>query len=111
MKLILPMPPSVNSLYRNVPGRGRVPSGLYQRWRKAADDAMWGQKKQRIEGPVIIVITLQPKGRYDVDNKIKAVLDLLVRYGIIEDDDHHIVKQVTSRIGDVVGCEVEIGCL
>lgn len=32
----LPLPPSVNALYRNVPGRGRVKTALYKRWHAVA---------------------------------------------------------------------------
>jgi Holliday junction resolvase RusA-like endonuclease len=106
MKLILPMPPSVNGLYRNVPGRGRVISGLYQRWKDAADGAVWTQETTVFKGPVALTITLEDRGRYDCDNKIKAVQDFLVRHGMIDDDDKRIVRRVTAQVGDVKGCEV-----
>lgn len=108
MKLILPFPPSVNALYRNVAGRGRVTSGSYQRWKDEADGALWTQSKKPISGPVNVTITLRDKGRYDCDNKIKCLLDLLVRHGIIPDDDRTVVRRVVAQVGDVQGCEIEI---
>lgn len=108
MIIVLPMPPSVNGLYRNVAGRGRVPTGLYQRWKEAADAALWTQKRVAFKGQVHVTVTLEDKGRYDCDNKNKAVLDFLVRHGFIEDDDKRIVRRVTAQVGDVKGCQVEI---
>lgn len=108
MKLTLPFPPSVNTMYRNVAGRGRVTSGAYQRWKDAADGALWTQSRKPIIGPVSITITLQDKGRFDVDNRTKAAIDFLVRHGIIPDDDRTVVRRVVAQVGDVQGCEIEI---
>ena len=52
--------------------------------------------------------TLEEKGRYDCDNKIKACLDFLVKHNFIEDDDRRIVKRVTAQCGDVRGVEIEV---
>ena len=41
----------------------------------------------------------------DIDNRIKAVLDLLSRHVI--DDDRDVVS-VTAAWGDVDGCRVEV---
>lgn len=41
--LNLPFPPSLNNLFRNVRGKGRVPTARYEDWRKRATHAMWGQ--------------------------------------------------------------------
>lgn len=111
MKLALPLPTSVNNMYRNVPGRGRVPTGDYQRWQKAAMDAMWTQKWSAVTGPVELIITLEPLRRYDVSNRIKACEDFLVKMGIIADDNHQIVRRVTVQIGDIEGCEIEVRSL
>ncbi len=108
MILTLPMPPSVNGLYRNVAGRGRVPTGLYMRWKDAADASLWTQRRTPIKGPVVVTITLQERGRYDCDNKIKAVQDFLVRHGLIDGDDMKVVRKVIAQVGDVQGCRVEV---
>lgn len=108
MRLNLPMPPSVNGLYFNVPGRGRVPSGNYQRWKDAADAALWTQKRAPIVGPVAVTVTLQAKGRFDLDNKVKAVLDFLVRHALIADDNWDVVRRVTVQLGEIEGCQVDV---
>lgn len=109
MKLTLPMPPSVNHLYANIPGRGRVISGNYQRWKKAAKDQLWLQKWSRVEGPVRLTIALERTGqRYDCSNRVKAVEDFLVQHGIISDDNHKIVQSVLVFVADVKGCEVQV---
>lgn len=108
MKLTLPFPPTTNHLYSNIPGRGRVVSAKYKAWKDAADGALWTQSRKPIVGPVSITITLQDKGRFDVDNRTKAAIDFLVRHGIIPDDDRTVVRRVVAQVGDVQGCEIEI---
>lgn len=108
MKISLPVPPSVNSLYRNVPGRGRCPTGGYQRWVESAAKRFWGVKVTPFSVPVKIKLTL-PFGRGpDCDNCIKAVQDLLVKMRVIEDDNRKHVWGVSSELGDVDECLVEV---
>lgn len=84
----LPMPPSTNALYRNVPGKGRVKTADYKAWIK---DAGWQMKLQGassflyLAGPLELRISLSAKSRIDVDN-IKALPDLLKKMGVIDDD-------------------------
>lgn len=106
MKLIIPFPPSVNNLFRNVAGRGRVPSARYQTWKVVADEEVMLQKKQYFKGPVHVLLTVEDRGNQDADNCAKAPLDLLVRHGIIEDDNRKIVRKLTVQWGDVKGCEI-----
>jgi len=81
------IPPSVNGLFVNVPGRGRVRSKKYSDWAKAAG---WDYNGSTvIYGDFSVVITLDRakirKGS-DLDNRGKAVLDLLVTHRRVEDD-------------------------
>lgn len=109
VKFVLPLPPSTNNLFINLPGRGRCISGEYQRWRDAADAAMRGMRMPKDgRGPWFITITVEDKGRRDIDNFAKAVLDHLVRHAIIEDDSRKFVRKLTVQFGDITGCEVEI---
>lgn len=85
----LPMPPSTNALYRNVPGKGRVKTSDYKAWIK---DAGWQMKLQssplplpRLDGPLELRISLPASSRIDIDN-IKALPDLLKKMGAIDDD-------------------------
>lgn len=108
MRIVLPVPPSTNTLYRNVPGRGRVISGDYQRWRKEAEARFWGVKITMFEVPVKIRLTL-PFGRGpDCDNCLKAPQDLLVKMGVIKDDNRKHVHGVSAHLGDVEECVVEV---
>lgn len=85
MMLVLPKPPSVNSLFRNVPKKGRVKTGHYSAW---LDEAGWELKRQRpphIPGHYALDIFVPP-GRGDPDNLVKPVSDLLVKHDVVEDD-------------------------
>lgn len=86
----LPMPPSVNALYRNVPGRGRAKTKAYGKWLHAAGMALIQQVRVKRRGPVHIDISLpiDKRGRRDCDNHAKAVIDLLVAHQLIDDDRH-----------------------
>lgn len=84
--LELPTPPSVNNAWTNVPGTGRVRSPGYRRWHKQAFDELGLQSPGRIHGKFAVVINVaRIKGRADVDNRIKPILDLLA--GTVTDDD------------------------
>lgn len=84
----LPVPPSANNLFVNVPGRGRVKSADYKRW---INDAGWCAKtatvgKDRPGLPYAISYEVPADKRRDLDNYLKAANDLLVRLAIIGDD-------------------------
>lgn len=106
MKITLPIPPGVNNLYVNIPGRGRVTSGGYQRWKDEADGRLWGLKIKHFEVPVNITLTVEDSGRRDIDGTAKAPLDFLVRHKIIQDDSRKYVRKLTLQFGDVTGCEI-----
>jgi crossover junction endodeoxyribonuclease RusA len=72
----------------NVPGKGRVRTAAYRQW---IDTAGWEAKAQGarpVPGPVEVrcVFGRPDKRRRDLDNLLKASLDLLVRLRLIEDD-------------------------
>lgn len=90
MIVMLPTPPSVNAMYRNVRGRGRVKTTEYKHWIEYAGYCYNTQKKkgEPVRGPYTVVIHLPKKIRGDIDNRQKAVLDLLVMVGATDDDKH-----------------------
>ena len=108
MKIALPVPPSTNELFRNVPGRGRVITGKYQRWIEDAKSRFWGVKYSMFDVPVFIVIVLADGRGPDCDNSLKAPIDLLKKMGVIKDDRRKYVRGVSARLGDVKECEVEV---
>lgn len=87
--LTVPCPPSTNKLFRNVPGRGRVRTGGYKAW---ADEAGWkllAQKPAPVPGRVIIVLGIdRSNAQSDIDNRVKAIFDLLTDHKIIQDDKY-----------------------
>jgi crossover junction endodeoxyribonuclease RusA len=101
----LPFPPTTNSLFANVPGRGRVRTQRYRTWAVAAGWDLKAQQPQSIEGDFILEIILgrPDKRRRDASNFIKAVEDLLVEHRIVEDDC--LAQKVSIAWGDVQGCQ------
>jgi|SRR5271166_1761446 len=99
----LPLPPSANHAYFNVPGKGRRPSAKHAEWKR---EAGWLIKLARL--------TPLPTGRYsfslllpammygDVDNRVKLVLDLLGPRGMrVTPDDKFARIDLVDRSGDV----------
>jgi len=84
----LPAPPSTNNLFLNAVGRGgRIKSPGYRSWIKEAGWQLRLAHPGKIMGTVGVGVTLALAGRRpDVDNCLKALLDLLVTHEVIEDD-------------------------
>jgi crossover junction endodeoxyribonuclease RusA len=102
----LPFPPSTNTLYRNVRGRGRVKTARYNTWIAAA--RLNVGPVALIDAKIVLDLTLgrPDRRRRDVSNLIKAVEDLMVKCNVIADDSQ--VEEVRARWGQVDGCEVRI---
>ena len=88
MHLILPFPPTTNNLFRNVRGKGRVPTKRYEQWMKQAMQELMIQRPERLAGFVSVDLAFcrPDKRRRDLDNLLKAPLDALVKFAVIEDD-------------------------
>jgi crossover junction endodeoxyribonuclease RusA len=109
IRIDLPKPPSVNNLHLNVRGRGRVKSPKYRAWIEHAGLALLMARPAKLQGPVSIDCEFEDKGSGDIDNFSKAVLDLLVRHQVIEDDRRSIVRRLNlSWSTDVAGCRVTV---
>lgn len=108
MEIRLPFPPSVNNLFVNVQGRGRVPSKDYKNWKDQAGWELKAQKPRPIQYRCKIDIDLDETKNGDADNRSKAVLDLLVAHRIIPDDSKHHVQRVSTGWEPVSGCRVRI---
>lgn len=101
------IPPSTNHLYANVPGKGRVKSDRYRTWCQASGWDLKLQRPGRIEGEVELIIDMERTSSLsDISNRIKALEDLLVEHGVIE-DDRHVVK-VTIGWAPIKGCSVTV---
>lgn len=107
--MLLPMPPSLNAMFRNVAGVGRVKTKAYKAWLKEADDYYWMQKSKikPVEGEYKLTIRVPKTMRGDADNRIKAVSDYLVSREITP-DDRHCQSFTIERCHSTVECEVEV---
>lgn len=97
--LSLPMPPSINRLYRAVQGRS-ILSEAYRAWKREAGLSLMAQRARAVAGQVEVLVecVLPDKRRRDIDNVgFKAVLDLLVHHQIIAADDSSVVRSITAR--------------
>lgn len=98
MKFWLPWPPSTNGLFVNAGRGGRNLSKRYREWREEAAAALLQQPQTRtpISTPISIhiALTAPTRAHRDASNYVKAVEDLIVQHGIIEDDDERFVRKV-----------------
>lgn len=100
-------PPSVNNIFLNAAGKGRLKTKHYKAWLDATGWEVKAQNSRRIAGRVMVDITCRRiSGRCDIDNRIKAILDLLVGLYIIDDDQY--VEEVRARWGGDVPCRIVI---
>lgn len=107
MKLKLPVPPSVNKMYRNVQGVGRVKTSVYKSWIEAAG---WGivHKDLSIPGPVVVSMAIPTNNRRDLDNHAKPILDLLVLHKVIDSDRCKTVRGISMHWHDDSQVEVTV---
>lgn len=104
----LPWPPSVNHYWRRVLVSGKPRTLLSKEGRAyklAAADAVRQQRcgpSAPLSGRLAIAVTLFPpdRRRYDLDNRLKAVLDSLTEARVWEDDRH--VKIIHLEEGGIV---------
>ena len=87
----LAYPPTTNNLFSTIRVKGkekRIPSQAYTAWKNAAGWELKAQKPTPIKGRFHFSMVVFPpdKRRRDLDNLLKAPLDLLKTHGVIEDD-------------------------
>lgn len=83
----LPTPPSVNELYKNVKGVGRVKAGLYDDFIRRGVASIRSQHVASLTGYVVAVFGVERMSMSaDIDNRLKSMLDTIVKAGLIEDD-------------------------
>lgn len=113
MIFTLPLPPSSNVAYRNVPGIGRVKTSEHKEWKRAAGIIAKLQHRQqgspRIpdKTPYKMLLKVNVSRRGDIMNREKLVTDLLVGLDIIPDDrwcDEYIIY----RSDALEGCELVV---
>jgi Holliday junction resolvase RusA-like endonuclease len=84
----LPTPPSVNELYRNLPGRGRVKTGVYDDFVRRGVASIRSQSVMPVPGRVVVIFGVERmSASADIDNRLKSMLDTIVKAGVIGDDN------------------------
>lgn len=105
----LPMPPSVNALYANLPGKGRIKTRIYKNWLR---DAGWELRIARVRtvtSRIRVLIEAKTNNRRDADNLAKPILDLLTGCGVIPNDSAKHVSGVSiDWRDDIEGCRVTL---
>ena len=80
------LPPSANNLFATGP-RGRFKSKHYKGWLEAAGWELKQQKPGHVAGPYAMTVTAgRVAKRRDLSNLLKALEDILVAHGVVEDD-------------------------
>ena len=108
--LTLPIvPPSTNNLFVNVPGKGRIKSAEYNRWINQAGMLVRGQCRERMAVRANVSIFIEEKQGADIDNRIKPVLDLLVRVGVLAGDSAKFVRSVSATWSpEIEGMSIQV---
>jgi Holliday junction resolvase RusA-like endonuclease len=112
LRLSLPIPPSVNAAYYNIPGGGRGKSKILKAWLR---EAGWTARTQMpalhngsviFTGFVAVDVQMARPVQRDLDNCAKALLDLLTAMHVWGDDKQ--VHDLRLRWAAVEGCQVVI---
>ena len=107
------IPPSQNAMYRAVDGKV-IKSRAYRDWEAKEGWALKAQKPVSIVCPIAVDVVIERDAldkRRDLDNCLKAVLDLLVSQSVIPSDKHTQVPCIFAKVAvDVPGgqCAVTV---
>lgn len=106
--IVLPLPPSVNSLYGQRPRSQRYKTAAYKDWLKDLPDI---EPKQYERIALRYTFYFPDKRVRDIENYCKAVTDYLVAQGFIVDDSWKHLYRLTLVFGgiDKETARVEIG--
>lgn len=102
----VPSKKNSKDIFRTAAGRPFITSSkAFKAWE---EEQMWmikGQwkNKQTLPGSPRVIMTFYPSThrRADATNKGEGVMDLLVKAGILPDDNWFVVPEVTSKLGGV----------
>ena len=112
IQLDLPMPPSVNGIFVNVRGKGRVKSTAYRKWREQAgwEIIAQGRPNQPVGKYELQIALRRPNARSDLENRCKPIGDLLQEQKVIKDDRYcqRLVMWWTEDLPKNVDCRVWI---
>lgn len=108
MKFALPLAPSTNNLFFNARHGGRVPTKRYETWRRTAGAELNVQRSEfkgkGVELPIkengFVCLLIPLVATFDLDNRFKATLDLLVSHYILVDDNMKVVRSLQAVSND-----------
>lgn len=89
---------------KRIVGRGKrmfiISSKNYLEWEKEKADEIYGQPDEinAITTPIRLSITFSSstKRKWDLSNKVESIQDLLVKVGVLEDDNWSIVQELEA---------------
>lgn len=105
IEIDLPLPPSVNAIWRSVGGKV-IKSKDYRKWTAAADSicmTQTGWRNKKITGRYTVLLILNEtmmRANSDGDNRLKAPLDYAKRIGLIVDDSIKYAREWHIKLGD-----------
>ena len=96
-EITVPLPPTTNNLFINVPGRGRVKSPKYREWCEEVSSEFERLAVQTLF-PVEVKITICGgkgfRSDSDIANREKGIIDAIVAAEKIPDDSWQYVQRV-----------------
>lgn len=70
-------------------GVGRCRTKLYDDWIHEAGWRLRAQRPQKVPGRVMLLLAVERSwDTADIDNRVKALIDLLVKHDVIDDDSN-----------------------
>ncbi len=105
VSLRLPMPPSVNQLWRPT-GRRLILTEAYKAWRRDAGWTLAQQRPGRISGAYCLMISACRASKLDLGNVEKAISDLLQQMRVIDND--RLAESISLKWGDHEGVIIRV---
>lgn len=109
----LPLPPSMNTYWRNFRGR-TILSKAGRQFKSDVCECVIDQKVPKLGiSRLKVLIYLHPKDRrkIDLDNRLKACLDAMQNAGVFDDDeqiDHLTIQRATIKSGGGATVAIEV---
>lgn len=108
--ITLPMPPTDNHLFAGN-GKRRYRTREYEAWIKEAGWGLASQRPPQALGVVSVLIevsTRESNNAWDLTNRQKAAMDLLVKHKIIQGDNRPYVRKFAMEWADIDGIRVTV---